>query len=328
MGLFDIFKRKHTSSLITQDGNITLIHDGKTNIIGIGHPNHAEILEALKNNQLDRLNDLVDVPAVIERSFENVTVRDGQVFYEDEPVHNVVASRIIEFMRTGEDFQPLALFLNKLMNNPSKRAVDELYNWLEQHLMAITPEGNFIAYKGLREDYMDCHSNTFDNSPGKTLSVPRREVDDDARVACSYGLHVGSYEYAADFAQGKLVTVEVDPANVVSVPFDGANKIRVTGYTVLKDTERVESQPVYRAPQEPCDEPQERDIDAEAAGHGYRYNDNTGRWMDAQGTMVAAAAVMEIIGFSTPEDEDECCSECGEHYDDCYCDEYDSDSQW
>ena len=48
--------------------------------------------------------------------------------------------------------------------------------------------------------------------------MPRNFVEDNPEVACSHGLHCASAEYAKGY--GVLTEVAVDPADVVSVPYD------------------------------------------------------------------------------------------------------------
>ena len=66
-------------------------------------------------------------------------------------IHNHVVGRILDFMREGLPYKPLTRFVEKLMENPSRRAVNELYAFLEHKNMPLTPDGNFLAYKGVRE---------------------------------------------------------------------------------------------------------------------------------------------------------------------------------
>ena len=80
--------------------------------------------------------------------------------------------------------------------------------------------------------YVDCHSGTFDNTPGLVVRMEREKVDHDPSQACSHGLHVGSYEYASNFGEVCLKVI-VNPADVVSVPSDCSyQKIRVCQYFV------------------------------------------------------------------------------------------------
>jgi hypothetical protein len=146
-------------------------------------------------------------------------------------------------MKKGLPFKPLVRFLGKLMANPSRRAVNELYKFLEHKNMPITPEGNFIAYKGVKSDFKDHYSGKFDNSVGQTLSMIRNRVCDDANIGCSYGFHAGSYEYAKGYSSGggHLMRVEIDPTDVVSVPLDcDCQKLRTAKYKVVALHETIE----------------------------------------------------------------------------------------
>lgn len=107
----------------------------------------------------------------------------------------------------------------------------------------------FRAYKGVASNYLDIHSRKFDNHIGQVHSMPRNSVDDDANVGCSVGFHVGTQAYANDWAgrDGHLMVVEVDPADVVSVPFDcNCQKLRTAKYRVVDELyDRGTIQDVY-----------------------------------------------------------------------------------
>ena len=98
-----------------------------------------------------------------------------------------------------------------------------------------------VGYKTVREDFKDKYSGTVDNSPGKVVEKDRRDVDDDFRVACSTGLHVGGHKYVSSFGSGddKFLEVEFSPADVVSVPCN-EDKIRVCRYKVLREIPKSE----------------------------------------------------------------------------------------
>ena len=66
--------------------------------------------------------------------------------------------------------------------------------------------------------------------------MPRGEVQHDPESGCSTGLHVGTYAYAQGYARAALLTVHVNPRDVVSVPTDcDAEKMRVCRYVVSDD---------------------------------------------------------------------------------------------
>ena len=71
------------------------------------------------------------------------------------------------------------------------------------------------------------------------IEVERNGVCDDKNIGCSSGLHAGSVQYATDFgAGGKVVLVEINPADVVSVPEDcNCQKLRACKYKVVGEYE-------------------------------------------------------------------------------------------
>jgi hypothetical protein len=81
-----------------------------------------------------------------------------------------------------------------------------------------------------------------DNHVGQSPRMDRRFVCDDFNQGCGPGLHVGSLDYAIGWAggEGRVVIVEVDPADVVSVPNDEHSKLRACAYTVVGEyTEKL-----------------------------------------------------------------------------------------
>jgi hypothetical protein len=127
--------------------------------------------------------------------------------------------------------------MENLMTNPSKRAVDELYGFLEKNSLPITPDGHFLAYKKVRNDYLDIHSGTMDNSVGKIVEMERNEVDDNKDRTCSSGLHFCSQDYLPHFGNGsdnRVVILKINPRDVVSIPSDYNNaKGRACRYEVV-----------------------------------------------------------------------------------------------
>lgn len=243
---------KTLNALIKTDESITAVIDGIPKTMTCNHPSFTEALTCLATGEIDTLDSLFDVSESITRKFNadnvgGVEITDGVIYYNGEPVHNYVVDRIFDFMDEGLPFQPLAKFLQKLMENPSRRAVEELYKFLEHKHLPICEDGDFLAYKSVREDYRDHHSGKFYNGVGEVLEMPRNAVCDDADVGCSYGFHAGSYEYASTFGGegSRLVIVKINPADVVSVPKDcDCQKLRTSRYEVVKDFEQVYRKPL------------------------------------------------------------------------------------
>ena len=230
------------------DTSVTVFSDGKPYMATDSHPNFQEIKERVLREETDGLLELFDQEqAVIDYTDGNISVTHGVVSYKGEPVHNVLDDKILGCMSEGVMYKRLIRFLDKLMDNPSRRSVNELYRFLEHKNMPITPEGDFIAYKGVNSNFTDKYTGKFDNSVGKTLEMSRNTVCDDANIGCSEGFHAGSYDYAKGYASsgGNLMVVEIDPSDVVSVPHDcDCQKLRTSKYKVVGHYEHIENAPL------------------------------------------------------------------------------------
>ena len=233
----------------TVNGDVLTVFDEDFVPVSIDktHPNYMEVMFEI-DADLASLDEILELMKPIEKVRKAVdgtslVVTESQVIYNGQPLHGVIVDRILD----GDRVDHLIAFLGKLMNNPSYRAVNELCRFLEKHNHAILSDGNFVAYKIVRSDYKDLHSGTFDNSPGKTVSVPRNLVDEDCNRTCSHGLHVCGFEYLDKYGNARkgsdrVVSVSINPADVVAVPTDYNNaKMRVCSYIVLKDiTDRTD----------------------------------------------------------------------------------------
>lgn len=237
--------QSQASWIISNGGVITVIVNGKHFQVEVSHPNYDQIKELVKNKEWDKIENAVNVGRKLQRSFANsgVVVEDGAVSYNGEPVHNAVVDKMLEFAREGFCVDHLVKFLGLLMENPSKRSVDSLYEFLERHGLVIDEEGYFLAYKSVRNDWFDHHSGTIKNEIGATIKMARNKISDDPSSHCSYGLHVGSIKYVLEFggSDKRVLLVRVNPKDVVSVPSDcDCQKMRVCEYTVLEEyTDKV-----------------------------------------------------------------------------------------
>jgi len=235
-------------NFILTDQSLTVVIDGKAHTMGNDHPSWNEAKMALAEEDTERLEMLFDVAQAVEDYVDGeIEVKEGVVLFNGEEVNNVVVDKILDFMRSSLPYKPLVRFLGKLMHNPSRRSVNELYRFLEHKSMPLTPEGNFLAYKGVNQDFTDFYSGKFDNSVGQTLEMARNKVCDDAQTGCSYGFHAGSYDYAKGYASGggNLLVVEIDPRDVVSVPNDcSCQKLRTSKYKVVSVYETIEQPPL------------------------------------------------------------------------------------
>jgi len=225
---------------IITDNTITVLLNNKPMVVDASDSRFEQVTQMIIDNCTEEeLIELLDTAKIIENFGEgNIKVISGEVYYNDKIIRSALTNRITTMMEKGFDIKPLLKFTDNLYKNPSKRAVDETYTFLEACNLPITEDGYFLAYKKVRSDYTDVHSGTFDNSVGETCSMPRNEVDEDSTRTCSAGLHVASYSYMAHYPGEKIVICKINPANVVAVPQDYNNaKMRVCEYEVVGEVE-------------------------------------------------------------------------------------------
>lgn len=223
------------------DQNVSLNYEGQTHIIKRTDALADRLIKAIKEGRTEEIPALVDAGKRIEQySKGKFQVRDGRVMVNGVQAPEALSGKILRFSNDGLPVEPLLKFAAKLQLNPSFRAVNELFQFLEKNDHPLTQNGNFIAYKRVRENFKDIHSGTMDNSVGQVVQVERNQVDEDSSRTCSHGLHVANWDYAhTQFASHNpdtdvMLEVEVDPADVVAIPTDyNQSKMRVCKYKVL-----------------------------------------------------------------------------------------------
>ena len=251
------------------ESSLTIFWEGKPYTLRNDHVNFNLAKKAILDARYDDLGDLLDISKSIENFVEgDIEVKDEVVYYKSHRLHGVVVDKLLDMLRSGmKDSAPLTNFITRLQANPSANSVNQLYSFLSYKSLATTPEGRVLGYKGVQGDFWSTTGNadtivvqgeTNDrhqilNEVGATIEVARRCVDDNKDNHCSFGLHVGSYDYANSWAgeSGRLLLVEFDPQDAVSVPTDcDFQKLRVSKYKVVSDitgTRKELDTPVYEA---------------------------------------------------------------------------------
>lgn len=175
-----------------------------------------------------------------------VGFEDGDLFYVNDAgdrnsVDSKLTAKIKSLIASGSSAEILVKFLDNLINNPDRRAVQDFYDFLIVNDLAMTEDGHFLAYKIVRHDFKDLYTGTMDNSVGKTVSMDRSKVNPNPQQTCSHGLHICSKDYLPHYGgfygSGKpsqVLVVKVNPADVVAFPMDYKNaKARVCSYEVI-----------------------------------------------------------------------------------------------
>ena len=220
---------------IVQGNNVTVVIGNKPHTISKTHITYQKVVDAIKANDWETVQNIIEPKKVVlDYGQGRVSIKGETLYWDGEVFNGTLATRMITMLQEGFTIEPLVKFMENLMENPSKRSVDELYTFLEKNSLPITPDGHFLAYKRVRDDYKDCHSGTMDNSPGKVVEMPRYKVDDDKDKTCSSGLHFCSEGYLKHFGGARTVIVKVNPRDVVSIPSDyNQTKGRACRYEVI-----------------------------------------------------------------------------------------------
>jgi hypothetical protein len=289
---------------IVTSNAITVIWEGQPYTVNTDNPNYTGLKNALLNAEYDSIGRFLDIKKQIEDfSHGSVKVVAEKVYYGNYELKGFVIDKLLEFLRSGaKDAQPILNFIEKLMFNPSKNSVDQLYTFLSYKSLPLTETGNIIGYKGVDTDFYSKHGNKNTivitgavdangrilNKIGETIEVARNSVDDNKDNHCSHGLHIGSYDYAKDWAgnDGHLMMVEFNPSDAVSVPTDcNFQKLRVSKYKVIgevpferiKETEAPLNEPYYNTDKQiDIDDKNDCDNDCDCnLNEGYNYSDST-----------------------------------------------------
>ena len=232
---------------IVQGSQVTVVIGSKPHVVSKSHPMYQRVVDAIKANDWETVDSIIDPKKmVLDYGNGNIAIEGDKLFWKDEEFHSSLSVRMIRMLQDGFDIKPMVAFMENLMLNPSKRAVTELYGFLEKNNLPITPDGSFLAYKKIRQDYKDCHSGTMDNSVGKVVEMERNKVDDDQNRTCSTGLHFCSRDYLNHFGGERIVIVKINPRDVVSIPTDyNDSKGRACRYEVVDEIDKEKADEAF-----------------------------------------------------------------------------------
>jgi len=247
-------------------GHWTVTLNGQPHLFDPSHPHYTSLIQCVHAGDADEFVNLLNTGLIVEDWSEgDFKFRDGLLYFEDEQVAKDPTNRIVECLQQGFPHQFMMNYLTNLYDNVSERAVQESYRWSSHKGLPITEDGMLVGYKGVRTyagetiqgkngeikegDLVDIYTgNSFRNNVGDTASMKRRQVCDDHTQGCDTGLHVGTYDYACNWAgnTGVVVLVKFNPKDIVSVPSDcNCEKMRVSSYEVISVAREQLEEAVY-----------------------------------------------------------------------------------
>lgn len=174
----------------------------------------------------------------------DVDFKNNTLIHNNKLIKNIKADRVFEFIKNKkenkEPYKYVENFLKNIVMNPSSEiTIDDIWTWIHKSDLPITDDGYILAFKGVDNNYKDCHTHTIDNSVGKIVSMPREKVCASRNEFCSTGLHFCSINYLSSFSYDHLMVIKINPKDIVSIPTDyNFSKGRCCEYEVLCEIDR------------------------------------------------------------------------------------------
>ena len=242
----------NTMNYIINDTSAIVINisTGSSIIVKNTDERYARFVYLIKENQMDTIEEEFSLAQKVSKFFAThssmkLNIVDGVGRYDFTSsgnkgvLHDVLVDRILKMEEAGFDCHPIVNFISNTLLNPSKQSVEELYLFIEQSALPLTPDGCFIAYKIVTENYLDIYTKSIENKVGYFCEVPRNIVDPDRNMTCGTGLHFCSKEYLPSYgssvrATDRCMLVKINPMDVVSITKDYNNaKGRTCRYEVV-----------------------------------------------------------------------------------------------
>jgi len=195
---------------------LSVFIQGRPHPVDQSNPNYDLILDGLRNRSLSEIQvlALVNQRAAVEAAvaglkFGAVTVGQDGVFYGDKLVPSHLTTKMLEILARGLDITPWGRFLDRIYHNQRQASIDAIGNWLVFVGMPITTDGMLLAYKKVRADHSAFIGDPVAHAPDTTI-----ESED--------GLAFSSWDCLPRTTgnNGRVMIVEIDPADIVSIPLD------------------------------------------------------------------------------------------------------------
>lgn len=142
-------------SVINKDRSITVHLPGGPKTVLSDSARYQEVKDALREGNYDLLPDLMDpVQAVQAWAGGKVEVQaNGTILVDGKPMESsALTDKLLSMWREGFPIEPYTRFYEKLQQLTSYRMRKVLYSYLEQHSFPLYPDGDFMAYKGVKDN--------------------------------------------------------------------------------------------------------------------------------------------------------------------------------
>lgn len=167
-------------------------------------------------------------------------VSDHEVRLDGEVLHSPVSERVLWLKQQGLNYAPLLAFAEKLMENPARRPVEDLFDYVDSRGLAIDADGYILGYEAFGEP---TDPDAGERAPGNEIAVRRNRTEEDPLRPCAVSLKVGPFPVGITLPPGeRLNVVRVHPRDVVAVPV-GTGPLRCCSMSVIEFCDPAEALP-------------------------------------------------------------------------------------
>lgn len=271
----------------------------------VAHSSHPAFQQILDRAMADDVSviDLFDIAVTVSKKFnrlsERVTEKDGHLFLDGVEVNNALTDLILRDLTEGGDhWESLVAFFEKVLANPSAESREQLYNWLAAELFSVDSTGDLIGYKGVRPQYEnDGYFLSISKGPGVIVNGEEVSGEDPVRQTAGDIVEMARDQVNCDPRQGCSTGLHVGTWSYASSFSQGAIlEVRVNPRDVVSVPSDSSNKKVrccrYRV------------VGATDAPH-------TSAVLDPEWDSVE----------SSQDDPNDVCTECGESYYNCECDD-------
>lgn len=241
----------------------------------LGSQTPGSDIASVADELLSIMSPEVLVSEQISSSFylsNSMKISNGKLYFGEHRLEETLAKHMLSLLNDNNEpkdeklWKSYVKFLDNLHQNASEDIRKQLFRWMDYENEAgngfgITEDGCFVGYKGcsgtilnpvsVKTGHAIVNGEEFNghipNTVGSVIQMPRSAVQHDPSVGCSQGLHVGTRDYATQWAP-ILLLVKVNPRDVVSVPYEcDSQKMRVCEYTILEVTDATSEHKRFHA---------------------------------------------------------------------------------
>ena len=110
---------------LIQGSNITVVINNKPHTISKSHPTYEKVKEAIKASDWDTVRNIIDPKKmVLQYGSGYLAVQGDKMFWKGQEFHNAMSRRMFQMLQDDMPIEPLVMFMENLMTNPSYRAVN------------------------------------------------------------------------------------------------------------------------------------------------------------------------------------------------------------